>query len=98
MHSLSKMTHYMKHFGKAKNFSGQVGERILKSIAKDHSTKTQRRRGGGPVPTICNDSAASFEAASTLWSGGSTSPETATSVVRILASIPSWTWSVLLRS
>ena len=43
MHSLSKMTHYMKHFGKAKNFSGHVGERILKSIVKDHSTKTQRR-------------------------------------------------------
>jgi len=43
MHSLSKMTHYMKNFGKAKNFSGQVGERALKSIVKDHSTKTQRR-------------------------------------------------------
>lgn len=43
MHSLSKMIHYMQNFGKAKNFSGQVGERVLKSIVKDHSKKTQRR-------------------------------------------------------
>jgi len=43
MHSLSKMLHYMKKFGKAKNFSGQVGERVLKSIVKDHSQQTQRR-------------------------------------------------------
>ncbi len=43
MHSLSKMLHYMSKFGKAKNFSGQVGERVLKSIVKDHSQQTQRR-------------------------------------------------------
>jgi len=30
MHSLAKMTHYMLQFGKAKNFCGQVGERVLK--------------------------------------------------------------------
>jgi hypothetical protein len=43
IHSLAKMLHYMKQFGKAKNFSGQVGERVLKSIVKDHSQQTQRR-------------------------------------------------------
>ena len=43
MHSLSKMIHYMQNFGKAKNFSGQTGERLLKSIVKNHSKKTQRR-------------------------------------------------------
>ena len=43
MHSLSKMIHYMQNFGKAKNFSGQTGERVLKSIVKNHSKKTQRR-------------------------------------------------------
>jgi hypothetical protein len=43
LHSLSKMLHYMSKFGKAKNFSGQVGERVLKSIVKDHSQQTQRR-------------------------------------------------------
>jgi hypothetical protein len=42
IHSLAKMLHYMKPFGKAKNFSGQVGERVLKSIVKDHSQQTQR--------------------------------------------------------
>jgi hypothetical protein len=31
----------MKQFGKAKNFSGQVGECVLKSIVKDHSQQTQ---------------------------------------------------------
>jgi len=43
IHSLSKMVHYMKKFGKAKNFSGQVGERVLKSIVKDNAQQTQRR-------------------------------------------------------
>ncbi len=37
------LLHYMSKFGKAKNFSGQVGERVLKSIVKDHSQQTQRR-------------------------------------------------------
>jgi hypothetical protein len=43
MHSLAKMTHYMKQFGCAKNFSGQVGERVLKTIVKNHAQQTQRR-------------------------------------------------------
>ena len=33
----------MKQFGCAKNFSGQVGERVLKTIVKDHAQQTQRR-------------------------------------------------------
>jgi hypothetical protein len=43
MHSLAKMIHYVRKFGKAKNFSGQIGERLLKSIVKDHAKQTQRR-------------------------------------------------------
>lgn len=43
MHSISKMIHYMQNFGKAKNFSGQTGERVLKRVVKNHSTQTQRR-------------------------------------------------------
>ena len=43
MHSLAKMTHYMKQFGCAQNFSGQVGERVLKTIVKNHAQQTQRR-------------------------------------------------------
>jgi len=43
MHSMAKMLHYMKQFGSAKNFSGQVGERVLKSIVKNHAHQTQRR-------------------------------------------------------
>lgn len=43
IHSLSKMIHYMQNFGKAKNFSGQVGERVLKSVVKKHAPKIQRR-------------------------------------------------------
>jgi hypothetical protein len=43
IHSLAKMLHYMKQFGKAKNFSGQVSECVLKSIVKNHSQQTQRR-------------------------------------------------------
>ncbi len=30
-------------FGSAKNFSGQTGERALKSIIKDHAQRTQQR-------------------------------------------------------
>ena len=33
----------MKQFGSAKNFSGQVGERVLKTIVKNHAQQTQRR-------------------------------------------------------
>ena len=43
MHSLANMTHYMLKFGSAKNFTGQVGERVLKSVVKDVAQQTQRR-------------------------------------------------------
>jgi hypothetical protein len=40
MHSLAKMLHYMQQFGSAENFSGQIGERALKSMVKDHAQQT----------------------------------------------------------
>ena len=43
MHSFARMIDYMLKFGMAKNFSGQTGERALKSIVKDHAQQTQRR-------------------------------------------------------
>ena len=43
IHSLAKMLYYMLKFGKAKNFSGQIGERALKGIVKDHANQTQGR-------------------------------------------------------
>ena len=43
MHSLAKMTHYMLKFGVAKNFSGQIGERVLKTVVKEVAENTQRR-------------------------------------------------------
>ena len=43
MHSLAKMLDNMLKFGSAKNFSGQTGERALKSIVKDHAQRTQQR-------------------------------------------------------
>ena len=43
MHSLAKMTYYMLKFGSANNFTGQVGERVLKSVVKDVAQQTQRR-------------------------------------------------------
>ena len=43
IHSLAKMLDNMLKFGSAKNFSGQTGERALKSIVKDHAQRTQRR-------------------------------------------------------
>jgi hypothetical protein len=43
MHSLAKMLHYMQQFGSANNFSGQIRERALKSMVKDHAQQTQRR-------------------------------------------------------
>ncbi len=43
MHSLAKMHHYMQQFGSANNFSGQIGERALKSMVKDHAQQTQRQ-------------------------------------------------------
>ena len=33
----------MQQFGSANNFSGQIGERALKSMVKDHAQQTQRR-------------------------------------------------------
>ena len=33
----------MLRFGSANNFSGQIGERALKAIVKDHAARTQRR-------------------------------------------------------
>jgi len=41
MHVFAKMPHYMLRFGSANNFSGQVGERALKAIVKDHAARTQ---------------------------------------------------------
>ena len=43
MHAFAKMPHYMLRFGSANNFSGQIGERALKGIVKDHAARTQRR-------------------------------------------------------
>ncbi len=43
MHSLAKMLHYMQQFGSANNFSGQIGERALKIMVKDHAQQTHRR-------------------------------------------------------
>ncbi len=43
MHAFAKMPQYMLKFGSANNFSGQIGERALKGIAKDHAERTQRR-------------------------------------------------------
>jgi len=43
MHAFTRMPLYMLQFGSATNFSGQIGERALKSIVKDHAVRTQRR-------------------------------------------------------
>jgi hypothetical protein len=43
MHVLAKMPKNMIKFGSASNFCGQIGERALKSIVKDHAKQTQRR-------------------------------------------------------
>ena len=43
MHAFAKMPHNMLKFGSANNFSGNIGERALKGIVKDHAEKTQRR-------------------------------------------------------
>ena len=43
MNSLAKMLHYMQQFGSANNFSGQIGERVIKSMVKDHAQQTQLR-------------------------------------------------------
>ncbi len=43
LHTFTKMPHYMLKFGSVNNFSGQIGERALKSIVKDHTERTQRQ-------------------------------------------------------
>ena len=43
MHALAKMPQNMLKFGSANNFCGQIGERALKGIVKDHAQQTQRR-------------------------------------------------------
>ena len=43
MHALAKMPKNMIKFGSANNFCGQIGERALKGIAKDHAQQTQQR-------------------------------------------------------
>ena len=42
MHAFAKMPYYMLKFGSANNFSGQIGERALKGIVKDHAERTQQ--------------------------------------------------------
>jgi hypothetical protein len=42
MHAFAKMPHKMLKFGSANDFSGNIGERALKGIVKDHAEKTQR--------------------------------------------------------
>ncbi len=42
MHALAKMPKNMLKFGSANNFCGQIGERALKDIVKDHAQLTQR--------------------------------------------------------
>jgi len=41
MHALAKMPQNMLKFGTANNFCGQIGERALKGIVKDHAQQTQ---------------------------------------------------------
>jgi hypothetical protein len=43
MHAFAKMPHNMLKFGSANIFSGNIGERALKGIGKDHAEKTKRR-------------------------------------------------------
>ncbi len=43
MHAFAKMPCNILKFGSAYNFSGNIGERALKGIVKDHADKTQRR-------------------------------------------------------
>jgi hypothetical protein len=43
MHAFAKMPHNMLKFGSANNFSGNIGERALKGIVKDHAETKQRR-------------------------------------------------------
>ena len=45
MHAYAKIPQNMLKFGSAGNFSGQIGERALKGIVKDHAARTQKRPG-----------------------------------------------------
>ena len=55
MHAYAKMPHNMLKFGLAGNFSGQIGERTLKGIIKDHAACTQKRPGSfAEHCAICN--------------------------------------------
>ncbi len=42
MHAFAKIPHNMLRFGSANKFSGNIGERALKGIVKNHAEKTQR--------------------------------------------------------
>ena len=42
MHAFAKMPHNMLKFGSANNFSGNIGERALKGIVKDHAEKNTK--------------------------------------------------------
>jgi hypothetical protein len=42
MYSFAKIPHNMLKFGSANNFSGNIGEKALKGIVKDHAEKTKR--------------------------------------------------------
>jgi hypothetical protein len=39
MYAFAKMPHNMPKFGSANNFSGNIEERALKGIVKDHAEK-----------------------------------------------------------
>jgi hypothetical protein len=43
MHAFAEMPHNMLKFGSTNNFSGNIGERALKGIVKEHADKTQRQ-------------------------------------------------------
>jgi hypothetical protein len=43
MHAFAKMSPNMLKIGSANNFSGNIGERALRGIVKDHAEKTQRQ-------------------------------------------------------
>ncbi len=43
MHAFAKIPINILKIGSVNNFSGNIGERTLKGIVKDHADKTQRR-------------------------------------------------------
>jgi hypothetical protein len=42
MHAFAKMPHNVLKFGSANTFSGNIGERALKGIVKDHAEKNTK--------------------------------------------------------